>query len=435
MAAAGCSQSLPAVPGGGTTDSDSDSDGDVDTDADGDSDTDIDTDTDTGTDTGTDSDTDTGTDSDTGTGTDTDTATGFCVPNWTEHIVDNAFAGAQSIYAADIDGDGDMDVLGAAANDNDIAWWENIAGDGTVWIEHTVDGAFDGAWSVHAADIDGDGDMDVLGSAYWDHYFTWWENTTGDGTAWAENNIVWLSGGASSVYAADVNGDGDMDVLGSAYVEDEIAWWENSAGDGSTWTGHSVDWAFDAAYSVYAADMDGDGDVDVLGAAANDSDITWWENTAGDGTVWTEHLVDGAFDGACSVHAADVDGDGDLDVLGAANSDGDITWWENSVGDGTVWTEHIVDGALDGPRSVYAADVDGDGDMDVLAALDGADAIIWWANSTGDGTVWTEHTVDGAVNGAQSVYAADVDSDGDMDVHGAACNDNTITWWESDCIP
>ena len=81
--------------------------------------------------------------------------------------------------------------------------------------------------------------------------------------------------------------------------------------------------------SVASADVDGDGDLDVLGAARLADDITWWENTIGDGTVWIEHTVEGEFDGATSVHAADVDRDGDLDILGAAGTADIITWWEN----------------------------------------------------------------------------------------------------------
>ncbi len=135
------------------------------------------------------------------------------------------------------------------------------------------------------------------------------------------------------------------------------------------------------------------------------------------------------------MYVADVDGDGDLDVLGAAFYDGDISWWENTLGDGTVWTEYMLSGELDGPRLVYAADVDGDGDLDVLGAGGATNAVIWWENTIGDGTAWIEHTVDAAVNGAQSVYAADVDGDGDIDVLGTAFHGDAIIWWESDCIP
>ncbi len=204
--------------------------------------------------------------------------------------------------------------------------------------------------------------------------------------------------GAQSVYAADVDGDGDMDVLGAAAGDDQIAWWRNTAGDGTFWIKRVVDGGFGQAHSVYAADVDGDGDVDVLGAAQTDNDITWWENAAGDGTVWIEHTVDGDFGFASSVYAADVDGDGDMDVLGVADSADDITWWENTAGDGTVWIEHTVDGDFDGARSVYAADVDGDGNMDILGAARNADDITWWEDFECEGLQpagWCPSDLDG----------------------------------------
>ena len=248
------------------------------------------------------------------------------VPFPTEHAVDGAFDGAHSVFAADVDGDGDLDVLGAAFNANDIAWWENtnVDGDGTTWMEHTVDGDFDSAVSVYAADVDGDGDLDVLGAALFAEDIAWWENTNvdGDGTTWMEHTVDGAFDGAHSVFAADVDGDGDLDVLGAALNADDIAWWENTNvdGDGTTWMEHAVDGDFDFALSVFAADVDGDGDLDVLGAAVNADDIAWWENeTIHRNAVYpTEHNVDGDFDDARSVFAADVDGDGDLDVLGAA---------------------------------------------------------------------------------------------------------------------
>jgi len=61
--------------------------------------------------------------------------------------------------------------------------------------------------------------------------------------------------------------------------------------------------------------------------ATKAADITWREN---DGSQnFTEHTIDSSLSGARSVYAADVDGDGDIDVIGAAFLDDEITWWEN----------------------------------------------------------------------------------------------------------
>ena len=77
-----------------------------------------------------DTDSDTDSDSDTDTNTDTDTDTDpICasIPNWTEHIVDDGalFWSAFSVCAADVDSDGDLDILGAAALSGNISWWES----------------------------------------------------------------------------------------------------------------------------------------------------------------------------------------------------------------------------------------------------------------------------------------------------------------------
>ena len=347
--------------------------------------------------------------------------------------VGGSFDGAHSVFVADVDGDGDMDILGAAAVVGEIAWWKNTMGNGTVWIEHNVAGNLVSAKSVYAADVDGDGDMDVLGAGLcWG--VKWWENKAGDGSAWIENEVDGGFPGGYSVHAADVDGDGDVDVLGAANDADRISWWENTAGDGTVWIEHNVDNDFGGAIAVYAADMNGDGAMDILGAAHGDDDITWWENTTGDGAVWIEHTVDFNFNSAFSVFAADVDGDGDMDVLGASAGDHDITWWENAAGDGTVWIEHIVDGNFHRAHSVYAADLDSDGDVDVIGGAIVADDIRWWENITGDGASWITHLVDGDYGG-YAVHAADVDGDGDIDVLGAENDDDDITWWENalDC--
>jgi len=349
---------------------------------------------------------------------------------WTEHPVATEFNGAASAHAADVDGDGDVDLLGAGLFEDAISWWENIDGQGTLWSEHLVEGDLNEAQSVYAADVDGDGDIDVLGAIGGPDEIAWWENVGGDGTIWTKHLVVTGFFGADAVRAADVDSDGDIDILGAASSVSDITWWENTDGTGTIWIQRLVDGSFGGAKSVEVADIDGDGDLDILGAAQSADEISWWENLNGAGTAWTKNVVANLFDSTFSAYPADVDGDGDIDVLGASFGDDEVAWWEND-GTGTTWIEHLVGDDFLDARSVYAADLDGDGDIDVLGAAEGADDITWWENLDGIGLGWAEHPIAQEFDTVRFVSAADIDGDGDPDVLGAARNGDEISWWEN----
>jgi len=351
---------------------------------------------------------------------------------WQEHTIDADFDAPFSLFSADVDGDGDQDVLGASSFDDEITWWENAVGDGSVWTERIVNGAFDFAYWVSASDVDGDGDIDVLGASSSDNEISWWVNRAGDGTVWMEQMVDTDYSSAASVSAGDVDGDGDMDLFGTSRGLDDVTWWENVVGDGTLWTEHTIDESFDEPRQAFGADVDGDGDLDVMAVAGVDNEIAWWENVAGDGSTWSEHTIDGDVTFPRAVVAGDMDGDGDVDVLGAVFIDGDVTWWENANGDGLVWVEHTIDSDYDQANTVYAADVDGDGDLDALAMGLAPDVVTWWENTSGDGTAWTEHTIDESFDGAFFVIATDVDGDGDTDVVGGGRS--AVTWWENQTI-
>ena len=338
---------------------------------------------------------------------------------WIEHTITRNFEFATSVYAIDLDDDGDVDVLGAASGADDITWWEN---DGSQnFTEHTISGDYDGAYDVYAADLDDDGDEDVLGAAFNDDDavdITWWEN---DGSQnFTEHSISETFDGARSVYATDLDGDGNMDVLGAAYYDNEIAWWENDGNQ--NFTGHSIARGFNSAYDVYTTDIERDGDEDVLGAG-NDG-IIWWENDTS--RNFPAHVI-GEFEAGRSVHAYNIDGDQDIDVLGVADVGDDIIWWEND-GDEN-FTEHNIADNYDGARCAYAVDLDRDNDVDVLGAAWHDAEITYWEND-GDEN-FTEHTIKSGYRWAISVTAIDIDGDRDVDVLGVSNRDGIITWWEN----
>ena len=192
------------------------------------------------------------------------------------------------MYAADVDGDGDIDVLSASRDDDKIAWYENTDGKGSFSRTKVITTAANWASSVHAADIDGDGDVDVLSASYSldNTDIAWYENTDGKGSFGEQRGITTVARGAYSVYAADVDGDGDLDVLSASRIDAKIAWYENIDGKGTFGEQQVITTVARAAYSVYAADVDGDGDIDVLSASRDDDKIAWYEQlpqaTAGD---------------------------------------------------------------------------------------------------------------------------------------------------------
>jgi len=245
-----------------------------------------------------------------------------------KHIIGGGLMAVIDMDVIDIDGDGDIDVLGTNAfTSEDVTWWKNDGSEN--FTKHTIDGSADDNWEVYATDVDGDGDIDVLGAAQTAGDIIWWEN---DGSEnFTEHTIDGSTDINGDIYATDVDGDGDIDVLGAAGSADEIAWWEN---DGSeNFTKHTIDGSFDGAFSIYATDVDGDGDIDVLGAAQLADEIAWWENDGSEN--FTKHTIDGSFDFPISIHATDVDGDGDIDVLGANFMAGEFAWWENTTPDTT----------------------------------------------------------------------------------------------------
>lgn len=87
--------------------------------------------------------------------------------------------------------------------------------------------------------------------------------------------------------------------------------------------------------SLFAGDLDLDGDADLLSASAGDDKIAWYENMDGEGDFGPPQLISLKADGAQFVTATDVDGDGDLDVLSPTPYDGMISWYENTDGKGT----------------------------------------------------------------------------------------------------
>ena len=287
----------------------------------------------------------------------------------------------------------------------------------------------DNPYFVHVADLDGDGDGDLLSGHFAGGDLLWYENTDGAGTYSAASTLA-VGAGPNDARAADLDGDGDLDVVTSNLATDRLAWIEN-LGSGSFGA------VQDVAGTTYplrldVADLDGDGDLDLVGNGF--SSLTWAENQ-GSGVFVAQPAVAtyaGSEDGM-HVTAADLDGDGDLDLL--ATSDDSVptavVWYENTDGAGTFGAAQSI-ATGDRPWTTCAADLDGDGDLDVASILrDGAE-LFWNENTDGLGTFGSNKSIHGPFEEGWWVQAADVDSDGDMDLVASDVEETTVAWFPND---
>jgi len=353
-------------------------------------------------------------------------------------VINTNAMGAQSVYATDLDGDGDADALSASPNDDKIAWYENMGG-GTFGPQQVITTNANGATSVYATDLDGDGDADVLSASSSDDKIAWYENMGGGNFGTQQvltgpQNSPTSTNGALSVYATDLDGDGDADVLSASTYDHKIAWYENRINDpahADFGTQQVITTNAFGARCVHATDLDGDGDADVISASLSDNKIAWYENTgpASPGSFGPQQVITTNAIGANSVHAADLDGDGDADVLSASYFDNKIAWHEN-LGGGNFSGQQLIAPNANGATCVHATDLDGDGDADVLAAAGNDDMIAWYENM-GGGTFGSQQVITSNAPDAYSVYAIDLDGDHFADVLSASSSDDKIAWHEN----
>jgi len=344
-----------------------------------------------------------------------------------------------AVAAGDLNGDGQDEVISADPvydiyNDlGAIYWWERLPDDR--WVQHTVSDDFYGAHKLNRADVDSDGDLDVLCAAYYgddpglgiDGRYAWFENLHGDGSAWKQHLVGTYFHGADHIDAGDFDGDGDIDIVGTSELTDgideqesDLTWFENLDGKGTEWGQHDLDLDFPNASEAYPVDLDSDGDLDIVGAYSDSygpSQFAWWENVEGNGTTWTKHWIPYTFWGAGYLDVGDIDNDGDPDLLGGGYNTSAVGFWENLDGLGQSWTAWSVT-SNPGGRGAELSDIDGDGDLDAL--LWNTYFLIWMDNLDGQGFNWDLHLLSLDLEDPWAT-AADVNNDGKLEI--VACSE------------
>ena len=331
---------------------------------------------------------------------------------FTSAVIDGANAGdCKAVADIDLDGKGDP-VMGGDA----LVWYESGAGWARRVIRATpIFGEF--TTDMQAADLDGDGDPDlVVGDANGPGNVLWFENPVRNpppglgsdprsGANWLHHTIGSHGSWAHDIEVADASGDGRLDVLTSGNGRTHLFVQVSP----TVWAEREITTL--AGMGVYFGDIDRDGRPDVAVPGA-------WLKTPPDPLtgVWLRYPIAPAAEGD-EVLVADLNDDGRLDIVAAdAHNARDLVWYEapaNPTQPG--WTRRVIDPAM-GAHHPEAADFDGDGRIDLLLGLERADLSIYWSGG-GSPPSFTKQQLDTA--SAHNARAGDLDGDGDFDVFAA----------------
>jgi hypothetical protein len=340
---------------------------------------------------------------------------------------------AQNFYPVDLDSDGDMDIVSVADNADALYWYRNEGTESFTQIELDSGSLVDGIWSLFVKDMDGDGDMDILAASGKDGTMAYYLND-GSQNFTRFSYSHGLSGGKfRNVHIADLDNDGDEDIAYISNSSDNVIWLENTGtGTGNLIFGGPMflDTGATGVWGLDVKDMDKDGDLDVLISTAqsgtvNIDRISWYENNGA--KSFTKHDITTTVDKVRSVFAIDVDDDGDMDFLSSSADDDTVSWYQNNGNQ--AFTKIDIDINSDNVQKVTASDVDGDGDIDIMSASGSDDVIALYLNNGSE--VFTKKVITNLLDGARTVGTVDLDSDGDLDILAASVNDNLLVWYEN----
>lgn len=319
-----------------------------------------------------------------------------------------------SVYAADLNGDGDVEL--SVAHNFAFPMVLTNDGDGRFILSDTLRGAT-GAESAAPIDVDADGDFDLV------------TVSTDSGTATVHINDgsgTFIRGQTIAVglhpvqpKGVDVDGDLDLDVIIDNYVSSTVSVLKND-GSGRFTHGSEVPVGL-YPISLTVGDIDGDGDVDLATANLHSSSVSLLLNDGNGEFTAAAPLLVGEY--PYWVSAADLDGDHDLDLAVSKHTQGRVLILLNN-GQGQFGLPTPVMVGLD-PWTIEPGDLDGDGDIDLVVANYSGNSMSVLLNQ-GDGH-FMGHLPLATSSGPRGMVIIDADGDGDADLVIASRHSDRMT--------
>jgi hypothetical protein len=297
-------------------------------------------------------------------------------PTWRSHFVRDVerirgrFDG-YSHLPYDVNGDGWTDIITVNYRSSSIRWVEHPGPALGPWPIHTV--AEPGPMETgRLFDIDGNGQLDVLPNGQ--DFAAWWEVARGE---WVRHELPAEVAGHGGGFG-DIDGDGRGDVLAPTG-------WAQAPTDArrERWLFHREFDLGRASVPILVVDVDRDGDNDIVWSYAHGFGLYWLEQTPqpNGSRLWTRHTIDTSWSQCHAPLWADLDGDGVSELIAGkrymAHDGRDPGAFEPLVAyryqfapDSRTWKRDVIsyDEQVSFGLDPKVVDVDGDGDLDLVAS-------------------------------------------------------------------
>jgi hypothetical protein len=355
-------------------------------------------------------------------------------------IISPNVTGADEVVCGDINRDGRMDVVCPENEENEGIWWHrNLGGNPPEWEraskvtplhkDWTGERGWMGTW---LGDFDGNGHLDIVSGAKGsfsgiNHPVCWFENVQKDGTVWQEH-ILPISGDyIDNCRSADFDGDGRDEIIVQKYHGSGVYYLDCppplDPRETNNWRAYKIG---EGRSGLSLADVDKDGNIDVL------VDNRWLRNPGNPAQEnWRAFVITDAPEGMKN-SAGDLNRDGRVDIV-MSSEEGRGLWWFEAPEDlmRGRWIRHTISEDYVGVHTLWLADFNGDGDLDILVAemhTKGGHRVAIFENRDG-GREWVERVI--ATTGSHNAIAFDLNGDKKPDIVG--CNfrntENPLEVW------
>lgn len=301
-------------------------------------------------------------------------------PEWTRHFVRDVenINGRYDDYSSqpqDVNGDGWTDLISVNYRSRSIYWVRHPGDLSREWSRHIIDTP-GRSETGRLFDIDADGDLDILPNGT--DYAAWYEfSLAGDEPQWERHDLPMELAG-HGIGFGDMNGDGRRDIIG-------CRGWAEAPEDrsGGEWIWRpEFDLGQGVSIPILVADPEGDGDADLIAAHGHDFGLFWVEQSTGDDgrRDWTRHSIDDSWSCAHALLWADIDGDERDDLIAGkrylghdgrdpGETDPLCIYWYGYDPATSSWQRHEIHygGIVGMDLDPKAVDLDGDGDIDLVA--------------------------------------------------------------------